>query len=205
MILLASIKVTSSRLRAARRISFCITGLGNPEPEYALTRHNAGLLLLDLIKQTYVSKSAWQSSNIRRVNAHYCKNHELDLMLLRSDGQYINCSGPNIVPIWKKLPPKCSHVVFHDDIRLPLGKLRLRTPGTSCGGHNGLRSLAGLAREEYPYHVLSIGIGRPAKGDIPSYVLGRFSSLELSTIRENVLPDALKILRKNWPEYLDRR
>ena len=64
-------------------------------------------------------------------------------------------------------------IAVHDDIDLPFGEVRFQTGG-GLGGHNGLRSLKqhwGTDR----FHRLRVGIGRPARGDVATFVLGRFT------------------------------
>ena len=66
-------------------------------------------------------------------------------------------------------------VVIHDELDPPLGRTGLKVGG-GHGGHNGLRSVTGHIGADYSR--LRCGIGRPAKGDVTPFVLGRFASEE---------------------------
>jgi PTH1 family peptidyl-tRNA hydrolase len=71
-----------------------------------------------------------------------------------------------------KISPE-SWVAIHDDIDLPFGEIRFQKGG-GLGGHNGLRSLKTHWGTDQFYR-LRVGIGRPARGDVASFVLGRFT------------------------------
>lgn len=171
--------------------SFLVVGLGNIGPEYALTRHNIGFMILD----------AWaQASNVVFSTERYG-----DVALIREKGReyhllkpstYMNLSG-NAVRYWiQKLDVPMENVlIICDDINLPFGKLRLRKNG-SDGGHNGLKNIA-LLLETQDFIRLRCGVGHEfQQGGQIDFVLGEFNSEE----RESILSMSSKIVQgiKTW-------
>ncbi|NLZ38912.1 MAG: aminoacyl-tRNA hydrolase [Firmicutes bacterium] len=153
---------------------FIILGLGNPGPQYALTRHNVGFRAID------------QLSRVARIPLYKVNYHAFwgkgnwagQAVVLAKPMTFMNNSGKAAAALCRHfgLSP-ASLFVIYDDLDLPLGALRLRRQGGS-GGHNGLKSIiASLQTEEFPR--LRIGIGRPAsKDDVVDYVLAPFSRAE---------------------------
>jgi PTH1 family peptidyl-tRNA hydrolase len=154
-----------------------IVGLGNPGKEYARNRHNAGFQCLDRLAQAYGIelrrhrfKAAFGDGRIgdRRV-------------ILAKPLTFMNESGQAVAPLsrWHKIAPE-NILVIHDDLDLPLGKVRLR-PNGSSGGHKGINSIiAELGTRDFAR--LRIGIGRPERGDPIDYVLGDFGRDQESII-----------------------
>lgn len=196
--MLGSIKCPSGSIKAARRcLGTCITGIGNPEPKFANTRHNAGIVLLDLLK-THLVGPEKNYKPCSKAAAKYLPINK-DLILIRADGDYINVSGKTVLPLWKKLPDqeKIVHIVAHDELSLPLGKVQLRKPGTSLRGHNGLKSIYDRLGSGNFYR-LAIGIGRPVERDptiVADYVLTKFSPIELEVLVSQSLKNALERLK----------
>jgi PTH1 family peptidyl-tRNA hydrolase len=151
-----------------------IAGLGNPGPEYADTRHNAGAMVLALLAERIGA----------RFKAHRTRN---DIAEGRLSGQpvtlarphsYMNRSGGPVAALaaFYKLSPE-RVVVIHDELDVPFGGVRLKLGGGD-NGHNGLRSItASLGTRDY-YRV-RVGIGRPpGRMDPAAFVLKDFSSVE---------------------------
>ncbi len=168
--------------RRLEPVDSLIVGIGNPDPEYAKTRHNVGFRVLDaLAKRLKVSK---QEARFRGI---YAVAHVGDLKVgLLKPLTYVNLSGQAVSEAVKQLnlPPKQILVVL-DDAQLPLGKLRMRPKGSS-GGHRGLQSIIdALQMEEIPR--LRIGIGSPPEGvDMVTFVLSPFEEDEEPVIGEAV-------------------
>lgn len=178
-----------------RRFLTCFTGIGNPEPKYAGTRHNVGLIFLDLLKNRFDPQQLHPYKTSSIVQAKYCQP-SLEVVMIRSDGNYMNLSGKTVVPMWNRLPHRhhVTHVVIHDELSLPLGKVQLRKPGTSLRGHNGLKSIQSCWKNDNFYR-LSVGIGRPLQRDstvVSDYVLSKFDDQELRVLRTNSLKLALE-------------
>lgn len=163
-----------------------IAGLGNPGGQYAETRHNVGFLLLD----------SWAEElklDFRPKYQGLVAETQIDgerIFLLKPQ-TFMNLSGRSIREIvqFYKIPPQ-DLLVVHDDMDLPLGRLRLRSSGSS-GGHNGIKStIAEIGTEEF--WRLKIGVGHPPAGwDTARFVLAPFTSEEISSL-EDVLDRGLK-------------
>ena len=133
--------------------------LGNPGPQYAGTRHNAGFLAADALaadKGLRIARLRFRAMTARL---------ELDGtgVLVMKPQTYMNESGQAVgqAARFYKIPPE-RVLVVSDDINLPCGRLRVRTKG-SAGGHNGLKSvIAHLGSEDFPR--IRIGVGAPPHG-----------------------------------------
>lgn len=154
--------------------TFLFAGLGNPGPQYEMTRHNIGYLVI----QNFARRLGWSLKEDRRFNAYVAKgvveNHTVHLLLPLT---YMNLSGNAVrryVDYFKI--PLASEVIVTDDIALPFGQLRLRNMGSS-GGHNGLKSIEACLGTSH-YKRLRMGIGHPGEKMLVNYVLEAFSSTE---------------------------
>ena len=155
-----------------------ILALGNPGPEYARTRHNAGWLAVDRLAQRHGLTDV-------RVKFHAATTQGSiagETCLLLKPQTFMNRSGLTAgeATSFYKVEP-ADLLVLVDDVALPLGKLRLRGSG-SAGGHNGLSDIErALGTRAYPR--LRIGIDPPPPR-VPQkdWVLGRFSDADLTTL-----------------------
>jgi peptidyl-tRNA hydrolase, PTH1 family len=155
-----------------------IAGLGNPGPEYAVTRHNIGFMVVDQLASQF--GSAWEKSvSHAREDALSAK---CGAVLLVKPLSFMNRSGYPLFAVaqFYKIEPK-QILIALDDLALPLGRLRLRARGGS-GGHNGLDSvIAQFGTEEIPR--LRIGIGAAPREGSADYVLSRFFDEEKPIVR----------------------
>ena len=153
--------------------NYLFVGLGNPGPEYELTRHNIGFLILDRLASqknvTFSSDRYAQKAEFRYAGKTF---------FLIKPSTFMNLSG-KAVHYWlaqTKVPIE-NMVVVTDDLALPYGKIRLRPQG-SHGGHNGLRNIQELLATE-KYNRLRVGVGSEfAKGQQIDYVLSNFNAEE---------------------------
>ncbi|HVJ50469.1 aminoacyl-tRNA hydrolase [Desulfitobacterium sp.] len=166
-----------------------IVGLGNPGAQYAETRHNVGFLLLDTwaekLKLDFRPKFQGLMAETQEAG---------ERVFLLKPQTFMNLSGRSIRELTQfyKIPSK-DILVVHDDMDLPLGRIRLRQSG-SAGGHNGIKStIAEIGTEEF--WRLKIGIGRPLAGWDPArYVLASFTKDEVPSM-EDVLDRGQEVLR----------
>lgn len=147
-----------------------IVGLGNPGSEYAMTRHNAGFMVLQRLANRHGlsgARSKFHSGVLEGLIAG-------DKCLLLQPTTYVNRSGLAVSEAMNfyKLEPADLLVVV-DDVALPCGRMRLRAEG-SAGGHNGLADIE-RALGTIAYPRLRIGIDAPGMIPQKDYVLGRFS------------------------------
>ncbi len=161
---------TSSGLNAPR----LIVGLGNPGETYRDTRHNIGFMVLDEIARrlgtAFREEKRWTGLVAKYTGGYLLK----PLTFMNDSGRSVQSVGH----FYKTTPMQT--LVVHDDVDLPLGRMRFRSSG-SPGGHNGIRSLiAAFGTQEFPR--LKVGIapadGRPAGERMVGHVLGKFSAEE---------------------------
>lgn len=156
-----------------------IIGLGNPGIKYSRTKHNAGFMVLDDIAK---EETLAFRSDFRGQFAESKKNGERIFYL--KPQTYMNLSGLAVAELvnYYKIPFQ-DILVIHDDMDLPLGRLRLRAKG-SAGGHNGLKSIiAELGTQDF--WRLKIGVGRPkTEGNVIDHVLSSFAREETEIFEE---------------------
>lgn len=158
-------------------MKFLIAGLGNIGPEYELTRHNIGFLVLD----RYADNEKVELTTGRHAEKAEVKFKGKQIHLIKPN-TYMNLSGKAISYWLQELKiPKENLIVIVDEIALPFGKLRLKGSG-SAGGHNGLKNIeAILGTQDYPR--IRVGIGSNyAKGQQVDYVLSNFSQQEFEEL-----------------------
>lgn len=145
-----------------------LVGLGNPGKQYEYTRHNAGFIVLDILCQKLNL-----NLNTEKFNALYLKtkiNGE-DLLLVKPL-TYMNNSGLAVRELSNYYKVAYSDIiVVHDDLDLPVGKLRLRPQGSS-GGQKGMGSIINCLGSSEIKRI-RIGIGKPTLISTPDYVLGK--------------------------------
>jgi peptidyl-tRNA hydrolase, PTH1 family len=151
-----------------------IVGLGNPGPEYAGNRHNAGFLVADVL-----AGRAGARFKRDRSRAHVAVAR-LDgtPVVLAKPMTYMNLSGGPVAALraFYKVPTD-RIVVVHDELDIPFGSIRLKLGG-SDNGHNGLRSVAS-ALGTRDYYRVRVGIGRPpGRMDPADFVLHDFAKAE---------------------------
>lgn len=166
-----------------------IVGLGNPGRKYEKTRHNAGFLVMDeLLKQLNVSLDK------DKFNALYTiYNHQGEKIYLVKPQTYMNNSGEAVLPLMKFYKLNIDDlIVVHDDLDLPVGKIRLRKNG-SCGGQNGMRSIIDLLGSKEIKRI-RIGIGKDLQIDTIDYVLGKIPLEERKIYKETISKAAKAII-----------
>jgi PTH1 family peptidyl-tRNA hydrolase len=151
-----------------------IIGLGNPGGEYARTRHNVGWMCLDELE------SRGRFGRQRREGPAKVREGSLDgydLVTARPQ-TYMNLSGRAAVHLVRRYGvPTEDLIVAHDEVDLPLGRIRLKRGG-GAAGNKGVLSIADALRSQ-DFIRVRIGISRPAERDqMVDYVLNGFSPEE---------------------------
>ena len=158
-----------------------IVGLGNPGPEYKLTRHNVGYMVLEELAARHPVER--QESKFEAVIGHLRIKGER--VLLVKPLTYMNLSGSSVQPLvrWHKLD-LADLMVVYDDMDLPLGAIRIRPSGGS-GGHKGIKSIMErLASSDFAR--TRIGIGHPSDREAADWVLGRFTAAEKELVDQTI-------------------
>lgn len=157
---------------------FLVVGLGNPGNEYASTRHNVGFMAADEICSRYHFSSFRDKFDGLIAEG----NIEGEKVYLLKPQTFMNLSGNSVVKaahFYKILPENI--VVIHDDMDLPLGKIKAKRGGGS-GGHNGIKSIDSSITPNY--NRVRIGVGHPAgSGEVVvNHVLSAFSKSDREMI-----------------------
>lgn len=167
-----------------------IVGLGNPGPEYARTRHNAGSRFVDALAGCAGERFRVDAKLFGETARVTIGGHPLWLL---KPATFMNLSGKSVTAalrFWKIEPEQA--LLAHDELDLPPGVARLKFDG-GHGGQNGLRDtmrLLGHGR----FHRLRIGIGHPGHKDrVTPWVLGR-ASADDDVLIERAIDDAIDVL-----------
>lgn len=150
-----------------------LVGLGNPGAKYARNRHNIGFMAVDAIAGAH-GFGPWR----QRFRGEAAEGRlGTEKVLLLKPGTYMNRSGDAVAEALRffKLGTEAL-VVFHDELDLAPGKLRVKAGGGHAG-HNGLRSIMGHLGAEFTR--VRMGIGHPGHKDaVSGYVLHDFARAE---------------------------
>ncbi len=168
-----------------------IVGLGNPGPEHAHTRHNAGAWLVDQLARRYACTLAADKKFFGLSGKAVIDNHAVHLLIPTT---YMNRSGQAVAALanFYKIAP-ADILVAHDELDLQPGTARLKVGG-GHGGHNGLRDIISALGNSKDFKRLRIGIGHPGHASqVTNFVLSKPSAGELRLI-EDSLDDSLDAL-----------
>src|SRR5258708_7446076 len=170
-----------------------LVGLGNPGSRYAGNRHNIGFMAVDAIAKRH-GIGPWRR-RFQGVSAEGPLGGERALLLLR--GTYMNDSGRAVAEaahFYKLGLPDI--IVFHDEIDLAPGKVRVKTGG-GIAGHNGLRSISAHIGNDY--RRVRVGVGHPGVKDLVyAHVLGDFAKSERDWVAAlcDVIADNAELLAR---------
>ncbi|WP_120499727.1 aminoacyl-tRNA hydrolase [Roseovarius sp. EL26] len=148
-------------------------GLGNPGAKYAGNRHNIGFMALDRIAEDH-GFAPWKS----KFQGQICEGRlGSEKILLLKPETFMNLSGQSVGEAMRfyKLTPD-DIIVFHDELDLAPGKLRVKQGGGHAG-HNGLRSIHQHIGEAYAR--VRLGVGHPGRKELVAhYVLQDFAKAD---------------------------
>ncbi len=166
---------------------YLIVGLGNPGFEYRKTRHNVGFMVIE--RWAFNLRIALKEEGLAKYSlVQFEDNRNVILMCPLT---YMNLSGKAVKAYKACYGVRAQNIlVIHDDLDLPLGRVRISRNGGS-GGHKGISSIIeALGTKDFPR--LRIGIGRPRFGeDVVDYVLSPFYEDEWEVV-EKVLDIAIE-------------
>jgi len=168
-----------------------IAGLGNPGRIYAHNRHNIGFMCVSHFAKTQGIRFDKKQGQARIGTGEVVGNK----LIVARPQTHMNLSGESIGRLAKKFNINLDDLlVIHDDLDLPLGKIRIRQGGRS-GGHKGIDSIiTHLGSQDFTR--IRVGIGRPTtfegsvedkEADIIAYVLTDFTPDERKTVTQ-VIP-----------------
>ena len=179
-----------------------LVGLGNPGSRYAGNRHNIGFMVVDAISKRH-GIGPWRR-RFQGVAAEGSLGGARALLLL--PGTYMNDSGRAVAEAAHFYKLGLSEIaVFHDEIDLAPGKVRVKTGGGTAG-HNGLRSISAHVGNDY--RRVRIGVGHPGVKDlVHAYVLSDFAKDERPWVEAlcGVIADNVDLLGKGQDASFQNR
>ena len=191
-----------------------IVGLGNPEEKYLYTRHNIGFMVVEKLAKNLLSVEAMDKAWVgeKKFTAEICKISQN--LILAKPHTYMNRSGMAISALINFYKIKVEDLwVIHDDIDLPIGKIRIRRGGSS-GGHNGVESIIkNLPSPEFLRFRLGIGRGKMdikkstdinlSRQGIEKFVLAPFKDSEAGDAKK-MIKNAVKAAILTLDEGLEK-
>lgn len=187
-------------------MAYIIVGLGNPGDEYALTRHNAGRIILNVIRKK-TDGNDWEFN--KKLNALTTKStigsgKKAETITLVEPEGFMNRSGASVAPLITSIKKAESLVVIYDDLDLPIGTMKISF-NKSSGGHRGLESII-KAVKTTAFTRIRIGISpatpsgklkKPTgESAVEKHILGEFKKPELETVKKlgKKAAEALEVL-----------
>ena len=163
-----------------------VAGLGNPGAQYANTPHSVGFEAMDAIASA--AGAQWEEKRQFKCLMARAAIAGQTVLLVKPQ-TFMNLSGESVAPVVRYHNAKPADlVVVHDDIDLPLGRLRIRRGG-SCGGHNGVRNvIERLGTQDFTR--VKIGVGKD-RSNVIGFVLGKFPP-EARKVADIVVEEAAK-------------
>lgn len=156
-----------------------IVGLGNPGNEYAKTRHNVGFMAID----NYLENDNNFQEKFKGLYLE--KNINGEKIIFLKPQKYMNLSGEVVISFIKFYKINIDDIlIIHDDLDLPVGKIKLRMSG-GCGGHNGLRDIEKHLGSKN-YKRIKVGISNNKLMETKNYVLGKFNVEETKIINDAI-------------------
>ena len=181
-----------------------LAGLGNPGSNYAMNRHNVGFLAVDRLADRH-GCSPWKKKGPSLISDGSIGSEKIILVKPQS---FMNKSGLPIAEIARFHKIDANDIfVFHDELDLATGKLRVKTGG-GHGGHNGLRDIDRHIGVDY--WRVRIGIGRPPHEamDVKSWVLADFGRDEqkswLPTLLDAMADEANRLVEHDDCGFMSR-
>lgn len=170
-----------------------MVGLGNPGAEYAHSRHNVGFDVVALLADRHGGrlKKGKEKALVDEVRIGAKR------VALAEPQTYMNLSGESVAPLVRRYGIDDPHrlVVVHDELDLPLGRLKVKLGG-GLAGHNGLRSIkAHLHTDDFVR--IRIGVGKPpSKEQGANHVLKKVGRSERAVLDEivSLAADAVEVL-----------
>jgi PTH1 family peptidyl-tRNA hydrolase len=177
-------------------------GLGNPGSKYQDNRHNIGFMALDAI-QRKLPFGPWSKKFKSEVSEGEIDGEKV---LLMKPQTFMNLSGEAVGDAMRfyKLTP-ADITVFHDELDLPAGKVRVKVGG-GHGGHNGLKSIDAHCGRDY--RRVRLGIGHPGvKELVHGHVLGDFAKADLAWLEpllDDIALNASLVFKGDGSQFMNK-
>lgn len=174
---------------------YLVVGLGNPENEYANTRHNMGFDTINkLAKKNNIKVNKSKFKGLYGTGIIQDKK-----VILLKPQTYMNLSGESVKEIIDFYHINSEEIIIiYDDIDTEKGKIRIRKKG-GAGSHNGMKSVVENL-QTINFTRIRVGIGQPVyKNDMINYVIGKITEEEQKILQEGVnkATEAVEEILKN--------
>ena len=186
-------------LKSKSTYDWLVVGLGNPGLQYEKTRHNVGFMAADLFAES--EKFGFGKNKMDAVLGE-CKIKDLRILVIKPQ-TYMNNSGKAVTKIasFYKIPTD-RIIVMHDDISLPVGKIRMRRKG-SDGGQRGMRDIIELlGTDNIPRIKIGVGAKPHPDYDLKDWVLGKFPDSDKENL-ETALKNSVLALKEIFARGID--
>ncbi len=166
-----------------------IVGLGNPGEEYKISRHNTGRIAVE----NFAKSAGWQIEFNKKLNASVSEGKiKKEKAMLILPETFMNKSGNSVKSLIKSKKAAENLIVIHDDLDIPLGKIKISF-GKNSGGHRGVESIMRAIKTK-DFIRIRVGIS-------PATPKGKIKKPEgkkvIDHILENFKPKELEIIKKN--------
>lgn len=169
-----------------------ITGLGNPGKEYENTRHNAGFMFVDALREKFLYQNTlvateWRTETTFQSEISFIKKGSQIVAILQKPQTFMNNSGIAIEKIMKKFDISTGEfTLVHDDLDVKLGDFKIQL-GKSPLGHNGVLSVESALKTK-EFRRVRLGVENREEKNIPGmdYVLGKLNKEERETFDEEI-------------------
>ncbi len=175
-----------------------IVGLGNPGKEYENSRHNAGFVFLDALREKFLYQNTlypteWRREDTFQSEIAFIKNGSKIVAILQKPYTFMNLSGEAVSKIIKKfdIEPSSDLILVHDDLDIKLGEFKIQREKSPLG-HNGVASVEDHLKAK-DFKRVRIGIESRTEKKISGldYVLMKFTKAE-QTVLEETVEEAIK-------------
>lgn len=160
-----------------------IIGLGNPGKQYEKTRHNVGFRIINNLQICkFANFGKWKID--RQFQAEISEGKIDDKKVILAKPQtFMNKSGQAVSAIAKFYKIKPENIwVIHDDLDLPLGKIKIQK-SRNAAGHKGVQSIIDNLKTKN-FVRFRLGLGAPSRLSAEKFVLNRFPFSEQKKIKE---------------------
>ena len=178
-------------------------GLGNPDDKFSGTRHNTGFIVLDFLC-LYLTKRNKHPVLFKKIVKFNAKIIRIKDIILVKPLTFMNNSGRAVASLARFYKLKPDQVwVIHDEVDLPLGKIRIRLGGGTAG-HRGLESIIRQwGEDQFVRFRLGIGAATGVAHATQEYVLAGFTSQQRSMVKK-MTKKAIKAIQSALKNGLEK-
>ena len=182
-----------------------IVGLGNPGPEYDMTRHNAGALFVERLASGHNLALRQEKQFFGLTGRLTIDGQDVRLLIPTT---FMNRSDQAVAALagFYRIAPE-EILVAHDELDLPPGVVKCKQGG-GHGGHNGLRDIIASLGNQNVFHRLRLGIGHPGhSSQVTGFVLGRAPKAEqqaLDACIDEALREVPGMVAGDWTRVMQR-